>query len=595
MTMTRLLLATGMVFCCSYVASAQVAGMLDQHVGTMDLRERPLESAVQTLSRETGLHILVMWETLGDDDLRQARANVSFSACRARDALRAMFPKAEIYEDAGWIHVVAKESAPTATRAYPVADLLSLMGPGSTEALVELIEHTVRSDDWADNGGRFDLRMQGTLLVACQTPAGHEAVSCMLDLLRAAFRARTNLAAPPPPRPTNANRKLPDLRFLETPLDPALESVPAAAHVPWLIQWNALDSAGITPGTPLTLDLSGRTVAQALRLLSEVTNIPFVLHDGIAEIETPDPETLAVESRVLDIRPMAGVVREYVSAFPGWRATVHDEVVADAMSNLIENIVDTDSWKDNGGTFGSCRQVSDMLVITNRPQAQEQIAAMMSDIQAASQPASQPTPPPKPDPLDAWIGDFDLSDTTLERALDRLGQRAEKQILVDWKSMESAGIDRNTSISVKLTGGSLRSALNVVLELASKSETSVGYRVDDAGIIHVGSADSVSHVAVTRIYNIRDLIGRYVDYHNVPPNVPDRQDAARTDAVDTITKLIEDTVDTDSWRDNGGSVGAMREFAGLLIITNTPQVHMKVKTLLDTLRTQVNQGVRPGQ
>ena len=66
----------------------------------------------------------------------------------------------------------------------------------------------------------------------------------------------------------------------------------------------------------------------------------------------------------------------------------------------------------------------------------------------------------------------------------------------------------------------------------------------------------------------------------------------RQDAIDTITKMIEDTIDTDSWKDNGGSVSSLREFAGLLIVTTTAEDHQKVKAFLDKLREHL--GDSPG-
>ena len=58
--------------------------------------------------------------------------------------------------------------------------------------------------------------------------------------------------------------------------------------------------------------------------------------------------------------------------------------------------------------------------------------------------------------------------------------------------------------------------------------------------------------------------------------------------VESITRLIEDAVDTDSWKDNGGSTGAMRELAGRLIITQTPSAHRQIVNLLRTLRAGVS-------
>src|SRR5579859_6285664 len=177
-------IAIGTILVFAETAAAQSSDMLDQHIGAIDLRQKTVVSAVDTLARENGLRIAVGWENLGGDELRQANLNISLSGCRIRDALGAIFPAADIYEEVGAVHVVARESAPVLVKTYVVLDVLRAIGPGGADDLVNVIEGAVRSDDWADNGGRFHLQIQGGLLVAEQTPAGHEDIGRLIDVLR---------------------------------------------------------------------------------------------------------------------------------------------------------------------------------------------------------------------------------------------------------------------------------------------------------------------------------------------------------------------------------------------------------------------------
>ena len=41
----------------------------------------------------------------------------------------------------------------------------------------------------------------------------------------------------------------------------------------------------------------------------------------------------------------------------------------------------------------------------------------------------------------------------------------------------------------------------------------------------------------------------------------------RAERTVAFTKLIQDTVASDTWKDNGGSVGSVRELSGQLIVT----------------------------
>src|SRR5206468_9336763 len=58
----------------------------------------------------------------------------------------------------------------------------------------------------------------------------------------------------------------------------------------------------------------------------------------------------------------------------------------------------------------------------------------------------------------------------------------------------------------------------------------------------------------------------------------------RQELVDQIVKLSEETVDPNSWRDNGGQVGAIKELSGQLIVTQTADNQRQLINLLEQLR-----------
>ncbi len=53
---------------------------------------------------------------------------------------------------------------------------------------------------------------------------------------------------------------------------------------------------------------------------------------------------------------------------------------------------------------------------------------------------------------------------------------------------------------------------------------------------------------------------------------------------DDLIKLIESTIDSDSWRDMGGSLGTILRFDDLLIVTQTKEAHARLAALLGELR-----------
>jgi hypothetical protein len=592
----KVMIAIGLTLGWCASARGEGPGRLDQRIGVFDFRHKTVAFAINALSRDRGVPIVVDWNSLGGERAGQETVNVAVGGCRLRDAIGAILPAAEVYEDENVVRVMGKEDGPAGVRGYAIGDLERRLGPGSGDEILRVIEECVEPDGWVDNGGKFGIGIQGSLLMAQQTIGGHEAIGRVLGMLKREIVEHSGaLEGRLAPIPANAvlGRRISSLKLKNAPLENVLASLQAETHFGGIIRWHQLEAAGIDGATQVTADLSGLTLGQALQLVSEACGIDYIFHDGIVDVTTPELPGVGMETRVFDMRPMVDVMTRWESSARRREVKVNHAAVAAGIGELIQTEVDTDTWKNNGGSLGTISALGDCLVVTNRARANEQLAAMMMGIVAASEPATQPVPKKveRPDPLAAQVGEVVFDSTEMERAFDILSERSGARFFVDWRALESAGIDRDTPISFKVSAGPLRKALHIVLELAGDEQTLLGYETDDAGITHISTADRLGRVGVTRIYNIRDLIERYVDYHNVGGgNVEMRRQAARQDAVDLITRLIEDTVATDSWKDNGGSLGSLREFAGLLVVTTSNANQIKVKGLLETLRVQASVG-----
>jgi general secretion pathway protein D len=113
----------------------------------------------------------------------------------------------------------------------------------------------------------------------------------------------------------------------------------------------------------------------------------------------------------------------------------------------------------------------------------------------------------------------------------------------------------------------------------------------------------LSRNVVTRVYDIRDLIGPWgaeppaefagagaAGAPAAPASPASTQHAstqplsARDEGVKLITQLILDTISPDSWKDKGGAVGSIREMSGQLIVTQTPEDQEELERLLAQLR-----------
>ena len=163
---------------------------------------------------------------------------------------------------------------------------------------------------------------------------------------------------------------------------------------------------------------------------------------------------------------------------------------------------------------------------------------------------------------------------TLETLIQVIADTAPCNISVNWRNLETAGVSPDTVVAGAygpFRNITVRQALS---QLWKDKDASIGYSVRD-NVILIDTQDNLAKNTITLVYNVRDLIAAMI---NSKEYVTDRESA------DALTTLLTDSINSDSWRDNGGNVGSVREMMGLLIITQTPDNHRKIEALLDLLR-----------
>lgn len=226
--------------------------------------------------------------------------------------------------------------------------------------------------------------------------------------------------------------------------------------------------------------------------------------------------------------------------------------------------------------------------------------------------------------LDRQLPELTFDAVGFSDVIDFLRDVSGANLFVNWKSLEAAGIDRNTPVSARLRNIKFSKAMSIILDSVGGGQTKLGYTVDE-GVITISTLDDLSKNVAVHVYDIRDLIIDVPDFNDAPQFSLDasqnqgsqgggggagggaggasqggvsntlfaggggltgaqQSGPSRQELVDSITKLIEDTVSTDTWKDNGGSVGALRELQGQLIVTQTPENHRQLVNLLEQLR-----------
>jgi beta-lactamase regulating signal transducer with metallopeptidase domain len=219
--------------------------------------------------------------------------------------------------------------------------------------------------------------------------------------------------------------------------------------------------------------------------------------------------------------------------------------------------------------------------------------------------------------LDKKVPEINLQEVPLDEAIARLREISGANIFVNWKAIERAGVDRTKTISVRLYNIKFAKALDIILQSASGPERKarLEYTIDE-GVITISTPEDLSKNVLTRVYDIRDLIQVIPNFDDAPdlrlrssqaatapalpappPTLPATRPASRAATrprevevqarVDAIIKLIKEIVAPDSW-DGESRIGAIKELSGQLVVTQLPENHAALNTLLEQLRAQRN-------
>ena len=192
-------------------------------------------------------------------------------------------------------------------------------------------------------------------------------------------------------------------------------------------------------------------------------------------------------------------------------------------------------------------------------------------------------------------------------------------IYVNWGALTAVGIDRKTPVNIKLTDVTFEKALRTILDDVG-GVNPLGYVLDE-GVITISTKDDLAKKTLVRTYDIRDLIIRVPNFAgpqiDIAANTNNAGNAgnngggssgglfgnnasgggnngnnagseenliSREQLVENIRTLIMDTIARDSWVENSGTVGSLKELSGQLIVTQTAENHQALIDLLNQLR-----------
>jgi len=209
--------------------------------------------------------------------------------------------------------------------------------------------------------------------------------------------------------------------------------------------------------------------------------------------------------------------------------------------------------------------------------------------------------------LDTKRVPVDFVDTPLSSVLNFIQAVTQLNIDPDYASLESAGIDKDALVSLKLSNASIRTILDRVLEKVSVDSTDGAAWSVNEGIVIVASKTVINRNKVLVIYDIKDLLLEIPDYIEAPQfdlqsilqstqgggggqspfqDTENEPPPRRTleDRTTDLINIITTNVDAPGWQENGGETGFIQQLQGNLIVTQTPANHREIQGLLRKLR-----------
>jgi hypothetical protein len=211
--------------------------------------------------------------------------------------------------------------------------------------------------------------------------------------------AATRPAAAAATRPTVAallNRKFPEIRFRQATLAQAVEQLRERTGADFVVDWKALDAAGIGRGAPVDLVLYNVKLAKTLNILLDTQATPtsrlgYEADEGAIRITTAAAMAAGnVLTRAYDIRDLLARAPDADSAADGGGASATRPAgrapgktraeLAGEILTLVRETVAPDSWREAGGDVGSIKYEAGQLVVTQTPESHAELVGLLGQL-----------------------------------------------------------------------------------------------------------------------------------------------------------------------------------------------------------------------
>jgi hypothetical protein len=389
---------------------------------------------------------------------------------------------------------------------------------------------------------------------------------------------------------------IPVIRFRNAPLEQVLREFERVAGVPIRADWQALESLKILANSPVTLHRYDTTVQHALELLAhelysddagpvalsaQRDHIAFTTRNAnsastvlgryaVGDLLSGDA---ALEEILND--PVFGLSITGIGLFGPVNARMlspYDRRRAQLIQ-LLKETIDPDSWRDNGGSLGHLQFVGDDLVAVQTVENHRQLANLLAELRRKPEydwPGAtwmQREMPALQALLDRRAtGELRIDDTPLFRALDLIRESFRSNVAIDDRWLHATRHNLSCPTTIRLVRPTLRQALEATFaRVHGESLGPLQFDLGENEVLVTGLAYANEYEHETMTYDLRPLLA-----------------SDTRDAFDVLMHELCAAVEPDSWRDAGGSSGAIRQlYVGRAVITQTRGNHARIRQWLD--------------
>jgi hypothetical protein len=292
------------------------------------------------------------------------------------------------------------------------------------------------------------------------------------------------------------------LQFTASPLSDVATYIRERHNVAIQLDTAALDTAGVTSDSPVTIDVEGVTLRSALNLMLKSIELTYCLQDGVLLITTPEEVDTRLVREVYDARHFLFSTDEL-----GRR-----ERDADGLLEMVMSHVQPTTWTDVGGT-GAIEVLDQGLIVAQSWTVQQEVAQF---VQAIDKAYAQHHQGNFRSPIE--VGENDSSSTqAVRRALAEptslqfnesplsdvvvfIKEQHKLQVQLDTAALDTAGITTDSPVNIDVEGVPLANSLNIMLKSIEST-----YVVRDE-VLLITTPEEVDNQLITRIYPVYDLL-----------------------------------------------------------------------------------------